>query len=190
MRQAKKQQGNLSPENYIRQRARLLPIHECLVSKNWRTTKIANVIVTRRHINGNLTFGVFLVDLLCLGVKNTTYKFNISNYEFEEYLSSFNEKAVHLEKTDYKLAHNIVFAGFDYATEIGIAPHPDFLKTTQFILEEDNDNIELVEIECGKDGFPTLIMGKENKEECQRYIAKLNRSIGSENYRVFMAESA
>ncbi len=42
---AKKKQGKavpmLSPENYIRQKARTLPLFECWVNKNWREDKLA-----------------------------------------------------------------------------------------------------------------------------------------------------
>jgi hypothetical protein len=44
----------LSPENYIRTKARTLPIYKCLVTPNWQDMGMANVIVMRKHVNGKL----------------------------------------------------------------------------------------------------------------------------------------
>jgi hypothetical protein len=56
----------LSPENYIRKKARSLPIFECRVNGEWKESKMAQVLVARRHTNGNITACFYLVDLMCL----------------------------------------------------------------------------------------------------------------------------
>jgi len=176
----------LSPENYIRQRARLLPVYECLVNKDWQKSKIGAIIIARKHVNGNVTVGTYLVDLLCLGVKDTSYAFNIPLFEYQDKFVHPNiEFDYELDKIDYTLAHNIVFAGVDFAANIGFKPHPDFQSTTRFILEEDDDNVALIEVECGKNGLPVVIMGEENKKECMKIIAQLDKLVGKENYRVY-----
>ena len=45
---------------------------------------MANIIIARKHSNDNLTFGIYLVDLLCLGVKDSFYGFNIPEQEYRE----------------------------------------------------------------------------------------------------------
>ncbi|MDQ3291320.1 MAG: hypothetical protein M3Q05_08530, partial [Bacteroidota bacterium] len=50
-------------------RARSLPIYKCLVNEGWAESALAQVIVLRKHVNGHLTAGIYLVDLLCTGVK-------------------------------------------------------------------------------------------------------------------------
>jgi len=180
--------AKLSPENYIRQRARTLPVYECLVNKSWQEAKMANVIIARKHVNGNVTFGYYLVDLLCLGVKNTSFAFNIPLREFEDFVLRLEGKFEELEfdKIDYALAHNIVYAGVDFATEIGFKPHSNFNKTTRFILEEEDDeNVELIEVECGYKGQPAVIMGDENRKESLSIIAQLDQLVGKGNYKVF-----
>lgn len=143
-----------------------------------------NLVVSRKHINGNLTYAAFLVDLYCLGVKDTTFAFNRSVLEYDEMITSYNQEDFRLKRIDYKLAHNIIFAGYDFATEIGLPSHPDFNKTTRFILEEDDEKIELIEVACGMNGIPTLIMGPDNEAECKRTMVKLNFTIGESGYRV------
>jgi hypothetical protein len=181
----KNQQGaKLSPENYIRQRARTLPIYECLVNKGWEESKMADVIVARTHVNGNVTLGLYQVDLFCLGVKDTLYAFNIPIHEYRDKFTPSNGE-FEFDRIDYNLAHNIIFAGVDFATDIGFDPHKDFLKTTQYLLEEDDENVELVGVECGYNGKPAVVRGEENSKECLKIIAKLDYLVGKGNYHVF-----
>ena len=51
------QAQQLSPENYIRQKARNLPVFECMINEDWEVGKMASVSVARKHTNGNITLG-------------------------------------------------------------------------------------------------------------------------------------
>lgn len=170
----------LSPEKYIRNRCRTLPIGECMISKNWKEEGISNILITRKHSNGNLTVGVYLVDTYCLGLKHTLYRFNISTVEFRDMIEYFGEDVVFVP-IDYALAHNIIFGAIEYAEDYGFLPDKDFLKTTQYILEEDNDDIELMDVEFGHEGKPFLIITDEN-EPYKNYMRTLDDTAGPGNY--------
>ncbi len=183
---AKKNKGKvikmLSPENYIRQKARTLPIWECRVNSGWKETNLAWVVVARKHTNDNITSGFFLVDLDCLGVKDSFTMFNASEYEYSEMLQNISQE-MEFEKTPYDLAHNIVYAGLEFADEFGFKPAKEFTKTTQYILEEDNENIELIDIECGKDGKPMYTRGPNDSDaRAKSIIAQLERTAGKGNF--------
>jgi hypothetical protein len=172
----------LSPENYIRKKARLLPIHECWITENWQDSGMASVIVSRRHTNGNITFCFYLVDLLCLGVKDSAYKFNVTDTEFRNFLERNNER-MEMEMIDYVLAHNIILSAVEFAEDYGFKPHKDFTSVTEFMLEEDNDDIELIEIECGRDGKPLYVQGPYDSEATANKIMKqLEKTAGTGNY--------
>ncbi|WP_153800722.1 hypothetical protein [Foetidibacter luteolus] len=66
-------QQKLSPKKYIETKARSLPIYRCYATQDWEATKMASVVVMRRHVNGNVTVGFYLVDLMCLGIKDTFF---------------------------------------------------------------------------------------------------------------------
>lgn len=167
----------LSPKQYIQTRARSLPVYKCYVNKDWEEAHIAQVIVMRRHVNGNVTTGIYLVDLLCLGVKDAAYFFNEPEAELEERFSDqFTEM---FEQVDYALAHNIVYAAHDFALEYGIKPHVDFA-IAKFILEEDSDAVELVEIEVGQQGKPHLVVRQAGDNADA--LAKLKKNAGEGNY--------
>ena len=63
-------------QNYIETKVPTLPIYKCLVTNVWKEAGEAGVIVMCRHVNGNVTAGIYLVDLICLGIKDTFYIFN------------------------------------------------------------------------------------------------------------------
>ena len=171
----------LSPENYIRQKARTLPILECLVNNEWEETGLANIMVSRKHTNGNITMGMFLVDLKCLGIKNAFYRFNISESEYRELLGKMEEN-MDMESISYTLAHNIVYAGIEFAEEYSLKPHKDF-SVAKYILEEDTDDIELTEIECGKNEKPLYVQGPlDNDVRARQIIAHLEKHAGPGNY--------
>jgi len=173
----------LSPENYIRQKARNLPIYECKVNKDWEHNKMADVIVARSHANGNITLCFYLVDLGCLGVKDTFYKFNVDSEEYAESMDRF-ENEMFLKVIPYELAHNIVYAGVEFAEEYGFKPHKDFTSVTRFMLEEDTDDIDLIEIEVGgNDGNPLYInSGFETDVRAKQIVSQLEKTAGIGNF--------
>lgn len=171
----------LSPENYIRKKARNLPIYECLVNKDWKESGFANLIVARSHTTGNITACMYLVDLYCLGVKETHYVFNMPKAEYKERLVE-NSDDFYMP-VSYELAHNIIFAAIEFAENFDFKPDKSFSSTTKFLLEEDTDEVELIEIECGKNGKPFFISSPDDdKAKIKRIVAQLEKTAGPGNY--------
>lgn len=165
-----------SAEQYIKSRARTLPIDRCLVNADWETTQFAHVIVIRRHTNGNFTYAGYLVDLLCLGVKDTYYEFNDTEESLKQRFDAYNEHMEMIE-IEYSLAHNIVFAGYELATEYHIPQYADFVNVTRYLLEDDDDKIPLIEIHTGdENGLPHLLVNTENKQLAA--LAQLKKYAG------------
>lgn len=175
----------LSPENYIRTRVRNLPIGDCFINKDWDKGGMANIFIVRNHTNGNKTVGLFLADTYCLGVKDTFYLFNIPDSDFSEILDKNNDEGQEMIKADYPLLHNIIYGSIEFAEEYGFKPHKDF-SLTKYILEEDDENVELMEIEFGMDGKPAIFIGKEKHPV--NLIAQLDKTAGKGNYSIFYEE--
>lgn len=176
----------LSPANYIRTRARKLPVVECWVNSDWEESQIADLVIARQHSNGNFTLGLYLVDLFCLGVKDTFYYFNIGELEYREVLERYTDLETEKKMVGYELAHNIVFAGLEFADEFGFKPCRDFTSTTQYFLDEDTDAVPLMEIVCGMDGLPTLLPDLwHDKKALARAIHQLEEKAGFGNFLLF-----
>ena len=174
----KKPQGqqHLSPEKYLKQKARSLKIGTCYMSTDIETVGEGHVIVSREHTGGRISIGVYLVDIWCVGVKDSFYRLRMEEYEFEELIDDYR---LGLRECSYEEAHNWVYGAIAFAEEAGIEPDKSF-KLSQYMLEEDNDNIPLIEYEYGKDGKHTLIA--RSRLEASRYLPLLEKNLGKDKY--------
>ena len=170
----------LSPKKYISTKARELPFHESFINHNWEFKGLASIFLSKKMPGGNYIVGVYLVDIFCLGIKNTFYNFNLSQFDYQEFYEKFNEKEG-LITLDLETIHNIIYGAVDYAEDLGFKPQADF-KLTEYILNPDLISGGIDEIEFGRDGKPFFIVGPD--DNINRIIATLNRAVGEGNYDV------
>jgi hypothetical protein len=183
-KKAKKPQAqnaqNMSPVQYfLSGRARTLELAECLINSDWKESGMAMIVVARRHKTGNYTFGSFVVDTYCLGVKDTSQAFNRYPEEYQHFKDSIFERGgLTIVNIDYALAHNIIFGALNYAAKLGFAAEKDW-KYGQMILEPINA-VAKMPLEFGKDGKPFYVSGPYDK--AQQIIDKLTKAIGEGNF--------
>ncbi len=158
---------------------RNLPLDKCYISTNWEEQGLITLVVTRKHLNGHFSCGLFLVDMFCLGVKETIFLFN----EYEKYFDLIRvlTEEEGIEECTYTLAHNIIYGAIAYAEDLGFQPSEKF-NTTQKILEEDDDRVELMEIKFGLSGKPAIFL--ENEVHPEKIIAILEKNVGPEGYTI------
>ena len=169
------QQTFLSPEQYIRERARTLEIGDCYINENYKEHGLGHIIVTRLHKGGKKTIGCYLVDTYCLGVKDAFCRARMEDYEYDGFINDM-EKAYHLKKISYNEAHNLIYGSIEFADEAGIAPCKDFT-LAKYILEEDTEAIPLIEYEYGRNGKHLLIVSSH--DEADRYMPTLRANLGT-----------
>ena len=178
-KKAARQETFLSPEQYVREKARTLEIGDCFINDGYDECGLGNIIVTRLHKGGRKTIGVYLVDMFCLGVKDAFYRLRMDDIEYDGFIQTISSK-YHLNKISYNEAHNLIYGAIEFADEAGIAPCKDFA-LAKYILEEDTEAVPLIEYEYGKDGKHLLIVG--SKKEADRYLPALMANLGSDfNY--------
>ncbi len=170
----KRSAPTMSPEKYITTRARQLPLGKTYICRTAASDGTYPIIVTRVHAGGNLTIGLYLVDMFCLGVKDTYYYFSIDPDDFKDNVLS---AGIDYEETEYVEAHNIIYGALEYAEEAGIEPHRDF-KISEYILEPDDDNIPLMEFEFGHNGVRELVISPDGKE--RKFIPVLEKNVPGE----------
>ena len=131
----------LSPEKYIRTKARTLPLGPAYINDGWKESGMASIIVTRQHVNKNITFAIFQVDLYCLGIKEALYYFNTDPDLIDDFKKKHEEMSGHdnrLNEVNYTLVHNIIYGALEYAEDLGFHPSKDF-DTAVNILEKDDE---------------------------------------------------
>ena len=168
-------------EAQIKTRARSLPIYKCYVNSDWEKAQMAYILVTRKHQNGNISFGFYLVDLLLLGVKDCFYDFNITEKELHE--RYFDVIDLEFDECEYVLVHNIIFEGISFSEEYGFKPCKEFANTGIYFLEEDDDKYPEMHIPLGEDGIPVVLVTPKNN--MQKEIAMLEKTAGPDNYFVY-----
>jgi len=177
----KQQNKAFKPEDYIRTKVRQLPVYKCYKSINQFEDREMSVIVVRQHPQDTFTFGTYMLDKWCLGVKDTLWQFSVDKEDLDEFLSLFRSKLHSLEEISYVEAHNWIYGAVDFAEEAGISPCKDFA-LTKYILEEDNDDVELLEYDFGRDGEYCLVA--KDHLEASKYIPTLDKNLGKGHYSV------
>ena len=183
-RKKKKQvspQIKIKPENYIRKHARKLPIHECLIQDNWEETKFTPVIISRKKANGFIIAATYIVDMQCLGVKDTFFGYDLSpmNYQntVKEMGRGMNVNFIPIEPT---LVHNIIYGAVEFAEDCGFEPHKTFTATTEYLLDP-VESIDFVEIAFGdSEGKPFFFAGPY--DDSSKIMATLTKTVGEGNF--------
>lgn len=169
-------QAKISPERYMRERVRNLPIGKCYINPDWEEDGLAHIILTRERAGDKLVYVSLLLNTFCLGVKDAEYAIDFTPQELEDALAHFRKNHV-LEEIEYKKVHNLIYGAIEFAEEAGIGPVKEW-NTAGYILEEDTDDIPLIEYEYGKDGKHFLLIGPDGKE--RKYLKTIHDHLGDD----------
>lgn len=179
----KKQQQNFSLEQYIRTKARQLPIYKCYIGDNAGNSREKLAMVIRQHAGGTFTYACFLLDCWCIGVKDAFCDFSVSESELDRILSHY-ERGMRVREVSYVEAHNWIYGAVDWATNAGIDPCKEFA-LAKYLLLPDDDEVELIEYDFGYNG--EYLLETKTQQEANKYIPALNRTLGEGNYKVIIS---
>lgn len=169
---------NFSPEKYIKEQARKMPIVECYMTADWKTDMgLVQAIVVRERNDGNFLVGSFLVDTYCLGVKDAFCNVKLDQAQLDQLFRDWNDIS-EWEPAEYAEVHNLIYGAVEFAEEAGIRPCQPF-GVCQYVLEEDDEKIPLIEYEYGRNGRHYLENGMSNEK---RYLPILERNLGVGNF--------
>lgn len=128
------------------------------------------VVVSRNHTGGRISAACFLVDAYCVGVKDSFYRLRMEEEDFYDLIETIGA-----DECSYEEAHNWIYGAIAFAEEAGIKPDASFA-LTQYMLEEDTEDIPLIGHEFGRDGMHFL--AAKNKLEASRYLPLLKKNLG------------
>ena len=155
-------------------RAKEFPIHECLINEDWQDSGLAYVLLSRKQPNNGLIIGTYLVDIYCLGLKNTFCNANISSEDYEKLkLKMFRQGSA--ITCHPGLANRIIYGAIDYARRLGFEPQKDFT-LSRFALDEPSDVDLSFDVEFGKDGMPFYIAGPD--DDVDHVMKQLSKHVG------------
>ncbi|MEI6823483.1 MAG: hypothetical protein WCL51_16245 [Bacteroidota bacterium] len=153
----KKKQHNqpikqLSPNEYIKTKARSLPIYKCFINSYWLHSALTVILVARQHPNGHFTIGIYRIDTFSRGLFKSYAIFNRDKDSYDRLVECIVPKDCEfgtVVEIDYTLAHNVIYGAEALAKTNGYKPDKAF-EISKYILMENDGSVEYIEINFGK----------------------------------------
>lgn len=178
------------------------PVAGCWVSDNWSAgltvsghhpdwpgvgpveadseSGLMGVLVAREH-GSSVSAAGFLVDVWCMGVKNTHGPKTMDRRKLPDFLRhffrAFSQPPV---PAPLELARHAVFGAVDYARGLGLEPYHDFGKCAGHLGEWAGPS----DITFGRDGTPLYIEGP--RDNAFSVISTLRKTVGEDNFHFVM----
>lgn len=172
-----KHNQTLTPEQYIRQKARTLELGQCYMNKNWFISGVGIAVVCRCHKKDTYTFGVFQLDTFCSGLVECKIEFSRDKESYEN-IMAYLKNTFGIEPVTYQEVHNLIYGAVAFGEDAGFTP-PNIYNLAKFLLEEDTEDIPLINYQFGKYGKHFL--WAESEQELDEFMPHLIHHLGKEN---------
>ena len=161
-------------------RAAEAPIQHCSLSADLFEIGIGTMILARGVTRHHLAVGVFLLDVLCLGIKDAMFK-SLESDELAIYLEKTNAGSppVSLQPSDARKLLRDLAA---WSQSIGFPPHRDFAAVERIFGDVSADESE-ANFPFGHHGKPLYIPGPfDSPTLIRRRIEQLQKHLGSDGF--------
>lgn len=161
--------------------------YEAFIEKDWREHGLAHLLVARIREDGSADFGVFLVDVFCLGVKDAFFEADVLASAVDDYLAD-NLPEDKRERIHPTCAKKLIDGAIAYAESLGFAPHRDYRKARRALSGLDAALCP-TEFAFGRDGRPYYVQGaNDSAERVERVLAMLETRCGLDGFDYELAE--
>ncbi len=154
------------------------PIREVVINDTWQEAQLASIVVCREREDGQLAAAMFLVDLGCMGVKDT---FANSALNWDHYTrlrdAVGGEHAGEAIECSPQMAVKIIEEAVAWGQRFGFEP-PALFAVSKLLFKGVEPGDEAVPV--GHDGMPVFSPGPE--DDIYAIQAKLEGLVGPEGY--------
>ncbi len=158
------------------------PIDECLIQEGLLEAGGGMLVLTRRPVAGRLAMSTFLLDTLCLGVKNAFFVEDEAS-QIDETIDAM-DLAAPLRAVDPAFVRKLLHDLTAWSRSIGIAPHQDYAEAEALFGDVSAAACSEV-FEFGFEGRPLLVPGPEDTPaEIRHWTGRLRRTLGDEGFDV------
>jgi hypothetical protein len=136
-------------------------------------------VLVARDTGSSVSVCGFLVDVFCLGVKNTRGPATIDRRKLPEFIRTFfsSHSSQPPVPAPLELARHVVLGAVDYARSMGFEPHPDFAKGATLLGDWETGSSDVT---FGQEGKPLYINGPH--DDTYGILAKLRQNVGEGNF--------
>ncbi len=164
------------------------PILHCFTTQDLWDDGIAQVLVSRELVNGQVAFASFLVDRFSLGVKDAFCGFMAKGEYLERFYGKVSRRFEVVTLTP-AAARQLVEGAVDYAKGLGLLPHPDYARARHIFGDIDPAASDR-EFEFGKDGKPLFVSGpNDSPARCASIVGILTEHCGKGGFDYVVAVS-
>jgi hypothetical protein len=164
-------------------------IVECLVPKALAADGIGGLVISRDLAGDSVAYATFLVDLLCLGVKDVAFGI-VSHAEYDRLIERLVEKFEY-DSRSAEFVRKLVEESVAYARSVGIEPHRDYDRAKAIFGDVDASACQ-EHFEFGRDGKPLFVSGpSDSPQRCARIVTALTDrcGVGGFDYLVHLPQS-
>lgn len=172
------QKNTFSPKKYLKEKGKHLPIDRCLISDNYAGQGFTMCLIIRKQPSGKFAFGSFLVDRLCLGIKDSMSNCNFTSEQIDDLIEKMESNSP-IKEVSPTYFHNMIYGAMDYASELGLSAPKDFY-LAEYLLDENLVDDDIDEIEMGWNGKPFYVEGPYDNK--QKILSALNQSVGADGF--------
>jgi hypothetical protein len=138
---------------------------------------LALVSVARQVAVNRVTVCTYMVDLWCLGVKDTIGPRKLDQTEYKQLMDAiYRGFPDGTQNITLEQAQALVFSAVDYAAQLGFSPHPDFEQSRPHLGEWSGEP----KIECGRNGKPFYMSGPYDNP--LKILKTLREKVGEGNF--------
>ncbi len=158
------------------------PKHEAIWSSTLFQDGIGWVVVARFKRGGHwVESGTFLVDALCLGIKNARYDSCDLN-DYQHRIKGYYTSEFSMESVEPECARKLIEDAVRYAGSLGFAPHADYKMAARVFggIQAGQCKQQFV---FGRNNKPFYHRGPyETEEQALRIVEHLHRRCGAGNF--------
>ena len=168
---------HIKPEKYIKDRGQSLVIKACYLNTNWQETGKATILIVKQ-IPKNYIIGSFQIDLHCLGIKQTSWGYGVTEKKLGDIYTRLGTGKT-MAEASYSLCSQIIREANQYANSIGLTTPANFT-TSQYLIEDVTENP--IAITFGKNGKPHYV--KDEFSDNDLIIGQLTATLGADGFTV------
>lgn len=155
--------------------------YEAYVANDWKEMGMTNLVVARMRSDGPVEFAVFLVDLLCLGIKDAIHETDLTETELRDFIETRLPQEMRLPLHP-ACAKKMIDGAIAYAASLGFAPHRDYRKAKRILSGLDAATCT-EKFAYGEKGHPCYVRGPDDSEErVDRILAMLEAKCGIDGF--------
>lgn len=161
-------------------RASRVPIRHCFLTESVFEVGMGTLFLARGATPDHMSFGCFLLDTFCLGIKDVMFK-SIEAKALEIYMEAANASSP-IVSVDPCYARKLLRDLAAWSQGIGFPPHRDFAAVETMFGDVSADASDAV-FQFGREGRPLYITGPSDTGRLvEQRIARLQNRLGDDGF--------